>query len=357
MAGNETLSVTERVRWWLVALFVGAGLLCIFIAYLLTSPSFNTNTSAAFWSSVLVNVGSTLLLAALLVWFERRLVARVEQSNARVAETAGRVAEASAREAVAAVEKRLDALEELDRAFSSESGQIQREQEEQLARVASDVTFDSIEGAMIQTQSLGGIRSSQGWETSCSITIAAGDGPTPPRVLVTYRPETINDERRIEFETRGREGLASVTWRSRDSILEVLKEFRSSLVRVGLPSEAHSFSPAVLFSNLQGALRIATERREGRSVDWKDGAAIVEWVAPDILLSEAGLEVRKLGVVMPAADFPLLAPDGEVYYKEDPDRPASVTESEWAVALNRAHTLFDRTDDANEPWSSGETPF
>ena len=357
MTVNERLSVTERVRWWLAALFVGVGALCIFIAYLLASPSFSTNTSAAFWSSVLVNVGSTLLLAALLVWFERRLVARVERSNARVAETVGRVAEASAREAVAAVERRLDALEELDRAFSSESGQIQREQEEQLARVASDVTFDSIEGAMTQTQSLGGIRSGQSWAPSCSITIAAGDGPTPPRVLVTYRPETINDERRIEFETRGREGLASVTWSSSDPILEVLKEFRTSLVRVGLPSEAHSFSPAVLFSNLQGALKIATERREGRSVDWKGRAAVAEWVAPDIVLSDAGLEVRKLGVVIAADDFPLLVPDGKVHYQKDPDRPASVAKSQWVVALSRAHVLFDRTDGTNEPWFSRETHF
>ncbi|MGC5222557.1 hypothetical protein ACPW96_08155 [Micromonospora sp. DT81.3] len=291
-----------EVRLIPILLFVALGGLCIFIggsiAYQGTALR---GDHASFWSGLLVNVGTSLLLAAALVWFERVVINEVQKSNQAAVDSA-------ATSAARAVEDRVggrlnERLDELDRRLEAATTDAANAR----MRAASDVgdlTFESMKRALSQARAINAIASRPGYASDvATIIVPAGDHRDAPQVQVIYYPPSNEYGEVIDFDVHTASGSARGTWTADRPVADAFAELSQELVTIGERSAAHALSAEAVFRNVGSVLFDAVAGRQGDDSSWTQGEPVFEMVAEGWIVSTAGIEVRDHGVVLEASQF------------------------------------------------------
>lgn len=330
----------NKVRWPLVILAVVVGLLVLaggwFIAY--GGTAFQ-GEHAAFWSGLFVNVGTTVLLATALVWFERTIVRRVKRQTAiTVAGAVNQAATDAATRATAAVSTRLDDLEKSfqERAGSGATSRLAT------AELVSEVpTFEAIYDALStarRIQAIGQPRFERPRPSGGEVVVPAGDTLDAPSIAFS-----VLDGHELIFigHVVGLARTSEMIWDEHDDPLDVLTGLTEKMLAEGHGAALKHFSVEKLFSNLSRVLRDATIAREHRDERWLSGDSVREMITNDCFLSDAGVEVRGHGVVSQRTEFGRIRDNRTLEdFSVRTEPPAGTPSDVWERAVQRGKDQF-----------------
>lgn len=342
----------RHIRWPAIVIVTLTGFGITALPFVLShwvDSDFGTWDSLA--SSALTNVGTTVLLVAVVFLVERGLV--------------GRVRKAAEQRAAAVVDERTEELTNANRELSLRLDELQSKLEERVAnedserlartnQISTEVSFDTVTEALENANDLKSL-------VSGDITVPAGPGTDAPRVKVSWRPHSSaatpwaghqDGAPRLTLRydaTRNPEGgtgipLVEVDWDPHESAIDALKSLRDEMRRRGFATEATSVGKA-LFENLQDALTAAVEARMGADGAWAHGA-MYEWLADGWAVTERGLVSKDHGIVE-SDEFPASPRLGRVDIdggKAPFTRPApdGVDADFWSFAVARARNVHPR---------------
>lgn len=326
----------EKVNWGILLVFVLSGLAALFVGWLVAyevTPL--RDEHAAYWSGLLVNVGTTLLLAAALVYFERVVLRRVQTQNARA------VKEAADQAADAATERIVPRVEELERSIQAGASALKSKRTESAERVARQPTFDSIETALERAAEINAVRlrTFQGSsERIASIIVPAGAAPGAPRLGVMRVPRMGFRPARIilTFER------SEVVWQEGTETRDAFVELHEKMTAAGHGAAAGQVSVTSFFENCSLLLQVAIAARQNDSDKWLSGSPAIELIAADWVVTEAGLEIKGSGVVAAKDDFGrYLGGSSTVTGDQVPlSPPGGLDEDLWTLARGRASALL-----------------
>lgn len=358
IAGEKLADSSIRPRWGLIVAVTVAGLAVTAAPFLLTSiDGQKFGDDQALTSSTLTNIGTTLLLAAVLFGLERTFLKRVTNATATnvkqvVEERTAHLAQAN-QELAARLATLTAEVEERLAADAAERGAS-------VANIANAVTFDTVAEAMEQANGLNAL-----WRGT--VTVPADRSPRGPKVTFDWRARDYYDDNdrlqtydaiRLTFETVGeppllRSRTTEVNWFADESIADVMSGARTELMKAGRGSAARAIDDTHLFSMFQLAISLALKEREGHEDFWVRGA-LHELISEDIAITSEGVCARDYSFV-PSANFPdqpgifgkpILR---EPHYQAPPNPPpfpppppAGVSGELWALALRQAQTSHPR---------------
>ncbi|WP_328531257.1 hypothetical protein OG984_09060 [Nocardioides sp. NBC_00368] len=299
-----------RVRWWAIVAVTLTGIAITASPFLLSArvdDAYGSGESLA--SSILTNVGTAVLLVAVVFLLERGLVTRVRA--------------AAERGATDAVERRTQHLDDANRELAVRLDAVQAQLDDKVAaedssraavvdRLGSEVSFDTVADALEQANDLGAL--GQG-----DITVPASDAYDTPLVNVSWREhstttgppymsssfwdedESTQPKMTFRYEAQHDPGggpslpYVEVVWHPRVSAVDVLHELRSEMRRRGFAHEAKQVGDR-LFVNLHSAISDAIAARTGAEHAWANGA-MYEWIADGWAVTDRGLVTRDHGIV------------------------------------------------------------
>lgn len=331
-ASSPELPSEQKVNWVILLIFIVLGLVALFggwlVAYEVTPLR---NEHAAYWSGLLANVGTTLLLAAALVWFERVLLRRVRTENVRA------VKEAADQAADAAAERIAPRIEELERAVQADTSARASERTRSAELVATTPDFESIEGALGQAAAINAVRGrtfSSSSETLASIVVPGGGTPESPRITVVRVPRAESRPARLVLMHSGDD----VVWDEEAGAREVFAALKDAMIAAGHGAEAGELSATSFFANCSSLLRDAIAARQHDQDAWLSGSPAVELINTDWVVTEAGIEVRGHGIVAERELFGhyAMGTNRRVGDKVPSDPPHGLERSLWEVACRRA---------------------
>lgn len=292
-----------RVRWWLIALFaaLGAGFIWAGAAVADGVVLALKERQASYWSGVAVNLGSALLLAGAIVWFERVITRRVTRATTLVArqvatEAATVAADTAVREATARIQPKLD---EIDRLLDQRAQAWMDEPAEAAATLGEEASREAMMKLMAEATEIRAIEVVRN-ETEGRIVVPAGEGVNPPRIEVTYTPMHNLFEGatgRISIRGLASAGTAEIEWSDGLDALSFFANLRRSMVREGAGESAKRLSPATFFRNLAYILDAAIKARNRAESAWLSGARVVEMIAIGWAMTATGLEVEGRGTL------------------------------------------------------------
>lgn len=177
---------SAKLNWIWIVLCAVVGCGAIGVAWSLLRD--DEESLPGFWSGVLINVGTSILLAGVIFWLERRFVRQtgeVALSVATTAATAAVVQTAAARDrADEQLFARLSDLEErLDRQRSAQT----TADDQTLQKLNEDASYASVSEALKNALQIGAI-------TEEGLVVPAGEEPASPRVKITYRQAWRNED-------------------------------------------------------------------------------------------------------------------------------------------------------------------
>ncbi|SDQ67532.1 hypothetical protein [Arthrobacter crystallopoietes] len=338
-----------KINWiWIVAC-AGAG--CAAIGWGWSIIQSDENALSGFWSGVLVNVGTSILLAGVLFWLERRFV-----------KEAGKVAIAAATNAVTqTAAARNEANERLSARISDLEERLTRQRAEQekadvetIASLSEDASHDSVFSALRTAYEIGAI-------TGKGLTVPTGLEPTAPRVTFRFRPGWRNEEGGGQDEgldveyvvqaSRNRIGapLVIVSWDRNEDPAQIFHELMEEMVRAGFGAETRRMKIEPAFRHLQRALRDAVSARRGEESAWQSGDPFLEFVTEGWVITKSGVEVQGHGIVAQAANFDNQGASGPrpLPSWDAPKKPDWAEAQIWEVAMDRARDQLRSWD----PWS------
>ncbi|WP_157421769.1 hypothetical protein [Agromyces sp. Leaf222] len=329
------------VRWWLVALFLLLGAVCVHLGKMIAYAETALRSDAAsFWSGVCVNVGTSLLLAALLVWFERVIVRQVRTENALAVSTAAeKAAEDAANRVTEAITPRLD---ELDEKFNASAGSAASGRLAAAERVATLPTFESTREGLVAARDINAIAGGDGQAGSARITVPAGASPSSPRIQITFHPATDDAAEFLDVaHISGEFGMARGTWDQGVAAETVFAELAADMTRHGQAEAAHSMSPEAFFANLSSVLLDSVSARQKDDGAWMSGATVLEMITNGWVTTKAGVEVKDHGVVVPASSFGSYVTGTNQVKGEElpPNPPPGLDQEAWDLAITRSGRL------------------
>lgn len=300
-------------------------------------------------ATVLINIGTTLMLAAILILVDKWLV-RVEQ----VAEhRATEMVDNQTRELRSQTADLATRVEALQDALDGRLAQKEAERTDKFAAVAQDVSFDTVTAALESANDVGALATG-------SIVVPAGSGFDAPRVYISWapRPESDFHEAGEESESLfllvvdgGGQTSVVVDWTEDKPAIEVLEEVVHGLDRTGNAPLARAFSSDTFFRNIARALADATRIRTDSSGSGFTGATH-EWLAEGWVVSDKGLFSTDHGLVIDRGSIKFPVPMMRPRSKEDPQPPEQQFESPegidpqfWELAMKRTkhHALQQRS--------------
>lgn len=295
-------------------------------------------------ASAIIGVGSSVFLAAFLIWIERNLLQQVRD----VAEqTSHRVAEDNRIEMTRSVEHLSSRVDEIADRLSDRLSQQSDVREAMLAAVGQNPSFESVSSALREAKNLNAI-------VGGAITVPAGDTFDAPRVTVELvQLQTFDQPPQTEMIVRVRceeisgdaaESVATVNWHQNTTTDEMLGELVDELQRRGLATAASQLKVDTLFANLSAALTQAVQARTGAD-SWYQ-KRMLEWLTADCVITEDGLESRTdhlalpLRAVGPAVLLRRRNVDPEATEQPHeryptPEAPRGVAPELWEVAIKR----------------------
>jgi hypothetical protein len=345
-----------RIRWWLVVLFValGAGVIGAgaVIAYDLTPLKAG---NASFWSGVLVNVGTSLLLAAALVWFERTIVARVGRQNLEaIDQAASRAATQVAEQTNETIERIRNDLsarvDDIDSRLANQRDRIRHEQEVAIAGLGEEISRKAMLDALRAAADINAIGSpprSRGG----MLVVPSGSEENPPLIRVTYVPQ--NDApwggvETVMLQTLHPEvilsdlnpGWTGTEWREDQSPEEIFSELAREMVRAGSASASRQMKASVFLSNLRDALRLAVEAREGDEDSKLSGEAVAEFIDASTLVTKRGVEFLEPLFTIEAWRFEHGSQDESGTFESIPPKPDGIDQARYDRAVDRGRAHF-----------------
>jgi hypothetical protein len=337
----SALAVRQRIRWGPVSSCTLAGLACTCLPFLLEARSQWRSVETA----ILTNLGTALLLGALLFFLERTFVQSVRRVATTAARRAATDATADLRRTTEGLVARVDELQALTRARVESAA---REQDEAVARLRESVSFANVTEAFAYTNQLKAL------STGTLVVPASADvrGPRLKFMWGIHLPGSHKPPgQRLEIDLvveRNPDPASPGTpivgreWPATMSPEDVTAEFDKAMRRSGFAPEANALDWGVAFERLGHGLATAIAARRGDRDAWIS-APLVEVITEDWAITEAGVEVRGHGRVLASQDFP----QREATWRTappsfDPPRPEWADATIWEVAVRRACSYHPR---------------
>ncbi len=322
----------RRVPWALVILFTTLGVVVLVAAGLLTTPRFG----AEFWSGVLVNGGATILLAAVLIWFERRLTTTtkraVENAVSDAADQAGKAAAAAVQEATEDLKTRIDSLQDQ---VAARRARAAADQDAAIDALSEELTWDNVASAM---ETAAGLNATEG-----AVFVWASNIRRGPVLGFQYDAAEDNvDDRDLDGERDRERGVilsfeegggpaVMRRWTKSQSAPEFFADFSEDLVASGYGNIARSINYSLVMKRLQDALADGVAGRRVEPGAWRTNAPLWEVIDGDWAITFAGLEHRDHRLVLSTHDIPHRGESG----RWEPAQPEWADEHDWEQAVRR----------------------
>ena len=331
----------DRLRWGRVVVVVAVGLGIAGVACalpLVFGEEFGT------WQGILASTlaagGMNVLLAAALIWIERKLVQHVRVAASESATAAVEEGTRDLRENTAHLAQRLD---EIDDQLNQRHDRQQSQRAEILDELAERPSWDVLASAIREADRLNAV---VGSEITAPLT---GDiAAHVPRITVqlAVMSETnhgssfggggwVEDILQVEVSAGGKSAL--VTWRKGETAGEMLGALADKLTREGMNSTKFDVAASTVFPSLKTALEQAITTRADHD-PWFTGR-MIERIDDDWVVTDRGLESRSFQLALKLDESPSRVAYGVAGVGgEDPalpDPPAGVDPGLWEVAVSR----------------------
>jgi hypothetical protein len=330
------------VRWELVAGFVAVGTGTLVLGGFFAYGRFGLAADlSAFWSGFCVNVGTSLVLAAALIWFERVIIRRVRKEAREVADAA------ATRAADLASGRIQEAIDKLDAEWRKRIV----EQESDVGVGAQRVATGDFEGVRKELVTAGAISaiarvdhwtqsSSQSYVHSASgggrISVRAGESADSPLFSFRYDPNSRVSPDAIVVRFVGEAGRSptycETEWRPGEPFVDAAFRLRDEMVEAGYAEDASRLEPRPLLDRLGRVLSEAQRSRRNSA-----GNVVYEAVTPDCLITDKGIEVAGFGI---ALERPWVSPSEAARFSISGPHPPKMDPATWNVALERAGAVY-----------------
>lgn len=334
-----------KARWGLVVVVTLLGAAVIVVPFYLTKqvdPGFGTPQSLA--STALINIGTTLLLAALLVFLGRRFVSRAEVAARRVVEEKTE----EFRQDTAEIRQRLDALQDrvAERTASAEAAAAAI-----VDGIVSDVSFESVTKALELANDVDAL-----WHSA--ITVPTNDSVDAPAVRLSWTAtqhggrfddsDNLVPTLAVVYEHRpGSSGRpVDLEWRPGVPADELVHSLKELMVRVDYGQAAQALDVKYVFERFGRGVSDAIAGKRALPDAWLKGCgALDELVGPELAITSLGVAARGHGLAFKASDFPQRPPPAmsaeqrasqEPYRVPTPPAPEGIDPAHWVVAISRA---------------------
>lgn len=342
--------VPAKLNWIWIAVCSAVGCGAVGVAWLFVRD--DDKSLPGFWSGVFVNVGTSILLAGVIFWLERRFVSQtgeVALSAATTAATAAAVQTAAARDSAdAQLFARLSDLEE--RLENLRSAQAVAD-DQTLQKLNDDASYGSVSVAFKNALQTGAI-------TEEGLVVPAGEEATSPRIKITYRQGWMNEEgdgqdeelqvayipgRRSDeafniFKVHG----VSACWNEGQDPTDVFHILRQQMVSRGYGVEARRLKIEPVFNHIATALPEAVSARRGEASAGQSSASLLEVIQRGWVITTSGVEVKGYGLIVAAdvfQDEPHFPPQPAVG-REEPEKPEWADSELWDVAMSRSRAVL-----------------
>jgi hypothetical protein len=298
----------------------------------------------------MVNLGTSLLLAALLVWFEKKFMRQVRGENEQIAQqAASKAAEEAAVRTAATLTPRLDELDKLVKATATAAREQQEATIDALGEQASRSNVLSALRAAAKIRAIG----SFGRSIDSSVVVPAGDEKDSPMIGIAFSEESDPDDRdqrpsSIRLRYDGDEST-SVEWPEEVDPAAVFFELQQSMIRNGFAPAANRLSTQRFFKNLRALLKAAMEARQDVKGHWLTGAPVHEMVFNGWIITEAGVEILGHGVPITPEQYPHGSGRFRTRYKVGAP-PADVDSYLWGHAAERGVKYFTVPEISDVPF-------
>lgn len=338
---------SKRLNWKLIGLCAVVGVAAVVGAFALVAN--DEQALPAFWAGVLVNLGTTILLAGALFWLEQRFVRDTQTVVGEAKQVAGEAKQAveevksqgeSRKQETERLNTRLDGLEA--RLTEQRDRQVQ-EEKSVLDALSEDASFEAISEALTSASDIGAI-SEQG------VTVPAGPDLASPRVNFAPKqgwsdPFEGDDPDFIEVSYRASDAsgrYAAVNWLPDIGPEQAFADLNEEMVKQGLGFEARQVQVEVVFANLSASLVQAVTARRAEDSAWlSTGCSLHEFIADGWAVTSKGLEVRGHGVVMESRHFSrVVTPGSRNSLPSMPTKPEWAEQGLWEFAVKRADSIL-----------------
>ncbi|MCK2035680.1 hypothetical protein KZC51_05980 [Microbacterium sp. SSW1-49] len=299
-------------------------------------------SDSKFWSSVLVNLGTTIFLAGFLVWLERRLVATTRTVAKEAAtEAASAAATVAAEEATKVLTARLDAIQ--DRFEEQLADQVAHE-DSAVSALSGDISYGNVMNALMTARQLGVV--------DYELLVTAGEAIDAPVVSVglkTYQqqdylggydePVIVGLKLSVDTQLLGTAYVVEANWDEADDPIEVFARLRSEMVRVGYGPEARGLNLDRMFRLFKLGLEEGMAGRRGDDGSWRSRGKLLDVISDDWVVSELGVEHREHGIVV---DAPVLSARSSVQNPYvAPPVPEWAEGAAWKLAIGRGRERLE----------------
>ncbi|MBM6401442.1 hypothetical protein [Phycicoccus sonneratiae] len=324
-------------------------------------------------STTLTNVGTTLMLAAVLFLLERKFTKSVSAAAESTARLEVLEQTRDLREAADALRQRVDVID----AKLAERRDARLRQTQSLVESArAEASFDAFAQLLEKANDLNAL-----WHGS--VVVPAG-AMGSPRVRVFWGERShavlvhnIFDEAEpaIELsyvapdeEQQGPFRPARSRWVASQSPAEALDALILEMQSAGHGPASRAITSQI-FEHVAIAVGEAISSRANEPSSWMTGQ-LEEWIGDGMAVTSSGLEARQGGLLIAAEDFPEQGPvAGPASQKRkpvpfSPPCPSGVDPTSWAIGIDRSRPHFGRpwvrsisaSEHGPKPYTSQTTP-
>lgn len=265
--------------------------------------------STAFWSGLLLNVGTTIALAFLLVAFERVIITQVRREGAAAIRLAKSTAEEVAGDVVdaklAPIELRLD---DFDATLRERAVQRQNSRLRAASKITSDTSFEAFAAALsaaAEINAITGVPGGMGAEGDSQIIVPGGTGFDAPAVMITHIRHASNGLPHIAFSVRRPSSNidATASWRSDQALVDVFDALFSELIAQGAQDQVDLFEAHTLLQNVAYLLDAAISARHHEQGAWLSGNPAHEMISRECVITTLGIETQTEGLYVAKRRF------------------------------------------------------
>lgn len=334
-----------RARWGLVVFVTLLGATVIGIPFCLTEkvdPGFGTARSLT--STALINIGTTLLLAALLVWLGRSFVTRAERAARQVVEEKTE----QFRQETEDIRQRLDALQDRvdERTASAEAAGAAVADD-----IVSDVSFETVTKALELANDVDAL-----WHSA--ITVPTNDSVDAPAARLSWTAkqhggrfddlDNVVPTLEVVYEHHPEPSTRrfDIEWLLGVPADEMLHELKESMVRADYGVAAQALDALYMFERFGHGISDAIAGKRAQPDAWLKGCgALDEVVGADLAITSLGVVARGHGLAFKASEFPQRPPPAmsaeqraarKPYKLPRPPVPEGIDPDHWAVVIARA---------------------
>lgn len=344
-SSNDGSGGTTRPRWRLVTFVTVLGAVVVGIPFALsewTDPAFGTKQSLA--STALINIGTTLLLAAVLVWLGRRFVSQAEGTARQVVEEQTK----EFRTETAELRQRLEALQGR---VAERTADVEAAGASILTDIVGDISFETVTKSLELANDIEAL-----WHGAIAVPIT--DSVDAPAVRLSWAyaqkggrfdsTDNLVPTLAMDYENRPEKSNKhfDFQWRQGFPADELIYELKEWMVKLGFGEAAQVLDAEYLFKRFGDGVTDAIAAKRGLPGAWlKDCGLLDELVGPNLAITSFGVAARDHGLVIESSDFPARrSPAMSAEQRSNltpyklPERsaPEGVDAGHWNVALKRA---------------------